>query len=164
MLNIMRRIRARARQESGQVLVEFAIILPVLILIVLGILYFGRYMNYANQLTQLAESGARWASVNSNPGSPSTLQNYIRTQAQPELQGGSSDVTAVAIYIYYPTGSSNTVGSSVRVCTVTTFKYPFLGIGGTTQTVAQTATMRIEQADTSAFTADTTVPSSCSKS
>jgi Flp pilus assembly protein TadG len=164
MLTIMRRARARSSQEDGAVLVEFAIILPVLVLIILGILYFGRYMDYTNQLTQLAEEGARWAAVNNNPGTPTTLQNYIKQQAQPELSGGSSDVGALQVYIYYPTGSSNTVGNSVRVCAKTTFNYPFLGVAGTTQTVVQTATMRIEQADSSAFTADTTVPSSCSKS
>jgi Flp pilus assembly protein TadG len=158
---IFRRLTARTRQERGQAMVEFAVILPVLMLIVYGILWFGRYEDYTNQETQMAEEGARLAAVNSDPGSPTTLQNYIQAQAQPELQAGSTDVTTAAkVYIYYPTGSSNAVGSSVRVCVTATFKYPFLS---TSENVTELATMRVEQADTTAFTADTTLPSGCTK-
>jgi Flp pilus assembly protein TadG len=154
-----RRVSARLRQERGQSLVEFAVVLPVLILIILGILYFGRYEDYANQETQLAEEGVRWAAVDNNPSTSSqTLQNYIQSQAQPELQGGSSDVTAAKVWIYYPTGSSNVVGNSVRVCVSTTVKYPFFGLVGTTQTVSQGATMRIEQAATPAVWATSNNP------
>lgn len=161
---ILRRLSDLARRERGVVLVEFALVLPVLILIILGIIYFGRYMDYSNQLTQLAAQGARWASVNSNPGSPATLQTYIQSQAQQELASGSSDVTAAKVYIYYPTGSSNIVGSSLRVCVSSSFNFSFLGIGS--QSVAEYTTMRIEATDSAAFTADSTgsLPSGCSKS
>jgi Flp pilus assembly protein TadG len=141
-------VAAHLRQERGQALVEFAIVLPVLILIILGILYFGRYENYSNQETQLAEQGARWAAVNVNPGSPTTLQNFVQGQANPELQAGSSDVSAAAhVYLYYPTGSSNVVGSPVRSCVTATVQLPFLGI---TQKMVQSAEMRIEVARTAA--------------
>lgn len=154
----------RLRAERGTALVEFAIVAPVLVLIILGILYFGRYEDYTNQETQLAEQGARWAAVNSNPGTGGqSLQAYIQSQAQPELQAGSSDVTPATVYAYYP-GSGNTgaVGSPVRVCVVTTVKYPVFGLVNTTETVAQAATMRIEVA-ASNWTPDAvaTVPSAC---
>jgi hypothetical protein len=125
-------------------------VLPVLILIILGILYFGRYENYSNQETQLAEQGARWAAVNVNPGgsqSPSVnLQAFVQKQANPELQAGSSDVTTAAqVWLYYPTGSSNAVGNPVRACVTATVQLPFLGI---TQTMVQSAEMRTEVART----------------
>jgi hypothetical protein len=99
-------------------------------------------------MTQLSEIGARQAAVDSNPStSGQTLQAYIQSQAQPELQAGSSDVTSAAqVYIYYPTGNSNIVGNEVRVCVVATVRYPFFGVGGTSSTMAEAATMRIEQA------------------
>jgi Flp pilus assembly protein TadG len=163
--NTKTRLTGRLRDERGQVLVEFALVLPVLILFIMGIIYFGRYMDYNNQLTQLTEEGARWASVDSNPSSTGqTLQNYIKSQAQPELQFGSSDVSAVQVFVYYPSSSTgNTVGQSLRVCAVSTVKFPFLGITGTTATMAQSATMRIEVADATAFTATAigSVPSGC---
>jgi Flp pilus assembly protein TadG len=148
--------------------VEFAIVLPVLVLIILGILYFGRYEDYSNQETQLAETGVRYAAVNNNPSSTQTLQQYIASQAQPELQNGSSDVSAVKVWIYYPTGSSNAVGNPVRVCVVTTVQYPFFGAVGNSGTIAQSATMRIEAADTSSWSTSNnpsgTMPSQCPSS
>jgi Flp pilus assembly protein TadG len=146
-------------------MVEFAIVLPVLILIILGILYFGRYEDYSNQETQMAEAGVRAASVNFNPPGTQTVQDYIRTQAQPELQAGSSDVTSpAAVYIYYPTGSSNVVGNSVRVCVAATVKFPFLA--NTSQVIAEAATMRIEVAATNWSTSDNpaSMPSACPSS
>ncbi len=143
------------------VMVEFAIVLPILVAIVLGILFFGRYEDYSNQETQLAEQAARFAAVDNNPSSSQTLQDYVKSLAQPELQYGSNTVSPVEVYIYDPTGSSGAVGDTVRACVVTTLQFPFgLGSG----TLAQTATMRVEQAQTSAqWTPDSTssLPSQC---
>jgi Flp pilus assembly protein TadG len=151
----------RLRQEQGVVLVEFAIVLPILIMIILGILYFGRYEDYTNQMTQLAEEAARYASVDNNP-QPTNLDSYIASQAAPELQNGSSDVTkALKVYVYYPTSSTGAVGGTVRACVTATVLFPLsLGSG----TITETATMRLEQAQTIAqWTPDSTasVPSSC---
>jgi Flp pilus assembly protein TadG len=158
-----RRLIARVREERGQSLVEFAVVLPMLMLIIVGILTFGRYMNYSQQETQLASEAARWAAVNVNPGS-GTLQAYAASQTTGELLNGSSDVTSpVQVFLYYPTGSSNTVGSSVRACVTATVKLlPILGSVTSAQLV-QTATMRIEQAATNWLTTNNpaTVPSQC---
>lgn len=137
-------LRRRLSQDRGVVMIEFAIILPVLILIILGILYFGRYENYANQETQLSEQGVRWAALNTNPSSTLTLQQYIQSQAQPELRNGSSDVTAAAVWIYQPTGATYKAGQPVRACVLTTVRFP-TPIGAPTTTIAENATMRIEQ-------------------
>ena len=146
------RLRTRLRPERGVVMVEFAIVLPVLLLIILGILYFGRYEDYSNQETQLAETGVRAAAVDYTPSS-GTLQNYIQTQAQPELQAGSSDVTSpAAVWIYLPSSSTGyTAGQPIRTCVVATVKFP-TPLGVPTTTIAQAATMRIEQVQ-SGFTA-----------
>jgi Flp pilus assembly protein TadG len=140
------RLRGRLRQERGQALVEFAVVLPVLIMIILGILYFGRFEDYSNQETQLAEMGVRFAALNTNPGAPTQkLQDYIQSQAQPELQAGSSDVTKAQVFIYYPTTapSGNVVGQSVRVCVVSKMTFP-TPLGTPSTAIVQAATMRIE--------------------
>jgi Flp pilus assembly protein TadG len=167
------------RQERGQAMVEFAIVLPVLILIILGILYFGRYENYSNQETQLAEQAVRWAAVNVNPaaaGSGTTLQAAVQKQAAPELQAGSTDVTTAAqVFIYYPTtgaiGPPGAIGTPVRACVTATVQLPFLN---TSAQIMQSAEMRVEDlrtnppspAGASGWTPDTAtssppVPSSC---
>jgi Flp pilus assembly protein TadG len=156
--NTARWLTDRLRQERGQSLIEFAVVLPVLILIVLGILYFGRFEDYANQETQLAEEGARMAAVNTTPPttagctSPTTLACYLQAQAQPELQKGSSAVSSAAkVYIYQPTGITYAVGNSVRVCVVSTFTFPS-PIGTPSTQVAMAATMRIEDTAAGAAT------------
>lgn len=158
--NTARWLTDRLRQERGQSLIEFAVVLPVLILIVLGILYFGRFEDYANQETQLAEEGARMAAVNTVPPTtagcttPTTLACYLQVQAQPELRNGSQTVTTPAqVYIYQPTGATYAVGQAVRVCVVATITFPS-PIGTPSTQVAMAATMRIE--DTAA--GDTTLP------
>lgn len=152
--------RRRLRRETGQTLVEFAVVLPVFILLILGILYFSRYENYSNQETQLAEQGVRWAAINANPGSSATptqtLQQYIQAQASPELASGSGDVTTpLKAYIYKPAGQSTTV----RVCVTATVRFP-TPIGVPSTVIAQSASMHIEQTTTN-WTADTTLPNQC---
>jgi Flp pilus assembly protein TadG len=161
-LGSLTRLGRRLRAEQGTALIEFALVLPVLILIVMGILYFGRYENYANDEQQLASSAARWASINANPGSSSnlTLQQYVAKQASPELASGSSDVTAIKVYIYYPSGSTGQLGQPVRACVTNTINFiPIFGMASSTMT--QTATVAMEQASPTNWTPDSSVPSQC---
>jgi Flp pilus assembly protein TadG len=167
--NTALKVSGRLRQERGQSLVEFAVVLPVLILIILGILYFGRYEDYANQETQLAEEGVRWAAVDNNPStSGQTLQQYIISQASAELGNGSTDVTSPAqVWIYQPTSATGYAsGQPIRVCVIATVIFPS-PIGQPSTTIAQMATMRIEQVPTSGTNPWTsgnptgTMPSQC---
>jgi Flp pilus assembly protein TadG len=141
-------------------MVEFAIVLPLLLLLVLGIFYFSEFLNYANDETQLAAEAARWASVDTDPSSSQTLQNYVLSLASPGLQSASTDVpTPAKVYIYYPAGSSGAVGESVRACVTATVHFiPFLGFTNTT--ITETATMRLEQTATN-WTPDSSPPSAC---
>lgn len=161
---LLARVASFLRREQGTAIVEFALVLPVLMLILMGIIYYGRYVSYANDENQLASSAARWAAVNINPGASSslTLQQYVAKQASPELSGGSSDVGPVKVYIYYPSGSSGATGQPVRACVTSTVNFiPILGVSSST--IAQTATMNVEQSAgaSPAWTADSSVPSQC---
>src|SRR5256714_10162935 len=62
-----RSLRAVRRDQRGTALVEFALIAPLLFLLLFGMIEFGRALNYYNDLTQLAGQGARAAVVNRNP-------------------------------------------------------------------------------------------------
>src|SRR5436309_2662488 len=59
--------RRRRLDERGTAVVEFALVAPILFLLILGIMDFARAMNYYNDLTQLAAQGARAAVVDRNP-------------------------------------------------------------------------------------------------
>ena len=79
-------------------MVEMALIMPILLVIVLGIVDFGKGMNYWNDANQLAADAARFAAVNKNPGddTPETadddFRNWIRMQADTEeLEAGIAE-------------------------------------------------------------------------
>jgi Flp pilus assembly protein TadG len=150
-------LASRLRQERGQALVEFAVVLPVLLLLVMGIIFFGRYESYSSQMTQLAEVGARDAAVNFastttcsvSPTIP-TLACYIASQATGELASGSSDVKQLSVTVDCNPGSSTdsscSAGENVAVCVQAAVQFPFLPVK--TGTIYQAATMRVETAGT----------------
>jgi hypothetical protein len=57
------------RSQRGQAVVEFAFILPLLLLLILGITELGRMIMRTNLLTQAAREGARAAAVGAIPDS-----------------------------------------------------------------------------------------------
>ena len=95
----------RFKDESGTALVEFAFVLPLLLVLVLGIADFGRAFNYWIDTTHLANVAARYAAVNQNPGAATsrTLQRYMELQASTkELRDGSTQATPVDICVSFP--------------------------------------------------------------
>lgn len=137
------------RSEDGVALVEFALILPVLALLLFGMLDFGKSFNYWIDETHLANEGARWAAVNKNPASSGSLQQYIRSQATtPELRDGGTTSVAdpLRVCIEFPNGTAN-VGDPVRVTASATYRW--LAVIAQRTSITQTtitgaATMRLE--------------------
>jgi Flp pilus assembly protein TadG len=153
------RALAVARLDNGAAVVEFAVLVPLLLLIVFGILDFGRAMNYKNELTQVSNQVARYAAVNRSPidGKPpfpscGDLKTYFSGKSPlhvdtPEIadmiKNGTLDITP---------GSK--VGQPVTIKFSTTFSFlPFIaggtfGIGKASSTLSGEATMRLEQVPT----------------
>ena len=142
------RLMHTLRREEGTALVEFALILPILALLLFAMLDFGKAFNYWIDETHLANEGARWAVVNKNPGSGS-LQQYILSQATTaELRdGGTASIANPAqVCITFPNGTAN-VGDPVRVTVSATYHWlPILGsrIGITQTAIAGSSNMRLE--------------------
>jgi TadE-like protein len=149
------RSTARARRagvgdsrERGQALVEFALIAPLFLVIVVGIIQFGVGLNYWLDLNRLANQGARWAVVDHGwdncpstgpnvPCTTPTLQEYLRN----DRTSGGNDVKAM---IKMPGGTLPHVGKSVTVQVASCFTFlPILDLG--TIVLRGTATMRVEQ-------------------
>jgi Flp pilus assembly protein TadG len=134
------RLRAslRAAADDGQALVEFALILPLLLLILFGIAQFGLAYNVTNDDTHLANEVARFAAVNENPGEggKQSLQSWGKAQAdQFALKNGAT------ICISFPNGSE--IGAPVKVEMKNTVKWLPI-VPGATMTVTGVAYMRIE--------------------
>jgi Flp pilus assembly protein TadG len=139
------------RSERGAALVEFALVLPVLLLLVFGMMDFGKAINYWLDANHLAAEGARHVAVNRNLGT--TLELYLRNQADTtELRnGGTGSVpTPLQTTLCYfddeaPFGTIGE-GDRVRVRATVTYRWmPFLGLSATTTTISGSAISRIEQ-------------------
>ena len=65
-----RRARRFARDDGAQSLVEFALLLPVFLLVVTGIFDVGRAVWQENSLAYAAREGTRYAIVHGSGGSP----------------------------------------------------------------------------------------------
>jgi Flp pilus assembly pilin Flp len=134
------------RNESGVALVEFALVLPLLMLIVVVILDFGRALNYWIDTTHLASEGARLAAVDRIPAGGSSLQAFIRDQADsPELRdGGSMSIEGPLEVCVNPMGDE--VGDPVEVEVRTTYHWiPLLNLDPASTTITGKATMRRER-------------------
>jgi Flp pilus assembly protein TadG len=147
------RTLAAARLEHGVAAVEFAVVLPLLLMIVFGVFDFGRAMNYKNQLTQLANQAARYASVNRDPADPTSpfpdnpcaLKSYLSANADTTEIAGMIDNGTVSVT------PGSTVGDPVTVRVTTTFSFlPFISstIGAASTSLSGEATMRLEQVPT----------------
>jgi Flp pilus assembly protein TadG len=128
----------RKSSESGQSVVEFALMLPLLCTLILLIVDFGKAMNYWIDLTHVSNQIARQAAVNSPV--LTTLAAECAQLETNELRTGSSSVDPASVTITYPDGS--TFGNQVRVEVATTYKFiPFMG---KTWRIKGTASMRLE--------------------
>jgi hypothetical protein len=166
----MRNINSRLADERGTAVVEFAIVLPILALLLFGILDFGRLLNYWNDENQMAADGARWAAVNAMPPAVSsctatTWQERLACQADtadlrpdgsPRSGNGVSAPASVTIF------TTGVVGDPVKVCVTSSYKpFAILGIGPTITTHGS-ATMRVEVAGTSDVYTSNTGTDPCS--
>jgi len=77
----MKRLVKNLAKEKGASAVEFAIILPVLIMLVLGIVQFGVAYNKYISLTHAAREGARLAAVGAYEEDPSGFEQKVRESA-----------------------------------------------------------------------------------
>ena len=65
MRNLVLRRAARKSGSRGQALVEFALILPLFIMVLTGVIVLGIIVFYNQQLTNAAREAARFAAIHS---------------------------------------------------------------------------------------------------
>jgi len=132
--------------EAGAALVEFVLVLPLVLVLLLGMLDLGKAFNYWIDENHLAHEGARFAAVNKNPGPGASLQESIKSQADTdELR------SALQVCISFPGSGGAVVGEPVEVRVSST--YTFLGfiadrLDVTDKTISTTSTMRLERPPT----------------
>jgi Flp pilus assembly protein TadG len=106
------RLRAYLRAEQGASTAEFAMVLPILLLLVLGLIHFGMLLFTATQLHWATEDAARCASVSlqCRVGQVSTgavNTTTVRAWAAKRYHG-----LAVATFDYSPSGTCSQTGGT----------------------------------------------------
>jgi len=82
--------RLNLRRNDGQAMTEFALILPIFMIIVAGMLGFGRVFFYWIQANHVANETARWAIVDRNPYAPTTLQTAAADSSSSEFNSNTT--------------------------------------------------------------------------
>ncbi|MBA3022216.1 TadE/TadG family type IV pilus assembly protein [Propionicimonas sp.] len=145
----MRKLMVRAR-ERGAAAVEFALVLPILVVILLGVIDFGLAMNAQAITANAAREGARTASL----GGTAAETKAAAKSATVSLLNTSGSNPTVTVTCREPGGSACPSGYDtdreaggtviVTVSYVYTWISPaVLGLPGTT-TINKTSEMRIE--------------------
>jgi Flp pilus assembly pilin Flp len=108
------------RKDSGAAAVELALLLPLLLLIVFGIIDFGRALNAQLTLTQAAQDGARLAALNQLDVGPRTqaaaigLTGVTVTVMSPCLPGAGPSHDAV-VRVSYTLSFATPIGAFIAL-------------------------------------------------
>ena len=95
---MMRRLLTRSRRdEKGAELIEFALVVPILLLLVAGIVDFGFMFQRYEVVTNAAREGARTATL------PGYSQADVRQRVQSYLTSGGLSATPVIAIASAPT-------------------------------------------------------------
>jgi Flp pilus assembly protein TadG len=87
---LWRRQPGRSRRSRGQALVEFALVIPIFLLLLVALFDLGRAVFAYNTLTNAAREGARTAIVNQHK--PSIIERAKEQTAIVELSDPSVDI------------------------------------------------------------------------
>jgi Flp pilus assembly protein TadG len=115
-LHFIQTINTRLRNESGQAAIEYALVLPFVILILFVLINFVFLFNYWNNEQHLASVAARFAAVGANPDASKSFKAAILAQADaqtltdnatlcvsfPQGRAVGQPVTIDVSYVYTP--------------------------------------------------------------
>ena len=138
------RFGARLRRaEEGQALVEFALVVPFLLLFLVGIVEFGRAWNLHQVLTDAAREGARKAVVHD----PTITLDSVNNTVKSAIATAGANPTFATITV---TGLDDATGDPATVEIAMPYQFIFFGAlkqwttGESTVTLRTRFTMRNE--------------------
>ncbi|MGE5580281.1 MAG: TadE/TadG family type IV pilus assembly protein [Bacillota bacterium] len=105
-----RRLSMLRRREEGQSIVEFALVIPVLALLLLGIMEGGRIFTAYVELQHVARDAARFASLNctSLAVRDDQIGGWVASTLIPHLSGRTSTLDPGAIVVDFDRITSGT--------------------------------------------------------
>jgi Flp pilus assembly protein TadG len=123
------------RNEQGQTMVEFTLVLPVLMVVLFGIIQFGITFNSYVALTDAVRAGARTAAVSRLSSTP-TADTVDRVKnASGDLDSSKVSVTVTSTWVH---------GDDVTVKATYPYSISLLGVVVASGNLSSTTTERIE--------------------
>jgi Flp pilus assembly protein TadG len=131
------------KRQDGQAVVEFVVILPVLLLVLMAIYQFGQvFVNYMD-VTSAAREGARKAAVSRSAGVCATVDSLAISAAKgaaSDLNQGSLNVTVGRTC----TNNAYAQGGDVVVTATYPYSINIMGMVVSSGTLTSATTMRVE--------------------
>lgn len=123
------------RNERGQTLVEFALVLPILSLLLLGVIQFGVAFNNYITLTDAVRAGARKGAVGRHLQNPQAAVDQSVRNAATDLKSSDLQISI---------NSSWTQGSDVTVTATYPYNINLLGVVVKSGRLSSSTTERVE--------------------
>jgi Flp pilus assembly protein TadG len=99
------------RGSKAQAIVEFAIVLPILLVVLVGVLEVGRYMFLYSAATNASRNASRYASAVGRADNGLTKFNYCEGIKQTALNSAYLvDRSTIGVSIQYDDGQGNSIG------------------------------------------------------
>ena len=132
----------KGKNEDGQAMVEFALILPIFLLILCGILDFGWLFYNQLSLNNACREGARYAVVNTADGADTqAIINHIENTTTTVFANDGVDITVTYSSPSDPTAGDITVTLEADI----SFFTPVLStVLGKEKTITSTVIMKVE--------------------
>ena len=144
-------LRILRRRESGQALMEFALVGIIFVILVFGVIDVGRAVWNYNTLAQATREGTRYAIVHgaassdpSGPGSSYFVPPDSDTKITEAVETFASglDISQLTVLAEWPDGANNP-GSAVKVTSQYTYEPMFDLFGIVSFTMTSSSTMEI---------------------
>lgn len=135
-------IRKKQKREDGQAMVEFALILPIFLLILCGIIDFGWLFYNQLSLNNACREGARYAVVHTDENADTqSIINHIENISTTVFANDGVDITVKYSSPSDPTAGDVTVSMQADI----SFFTPVLStILGKEKTLTSTVIMKVE--------------------
>src|SRR4051794_22748276 len=114
-------MRQRMRDERGASAVEFAFIVPLLIVLVVGIAEFGRAFQVQSTLSAAAREGVRTMALQNDPVQTRAMVRSVASSLEPALTNGQIAITPAACPLVPTPGASVKVTISYQLPFITDF-------------------------------------------
>jgi Flp pilus assembly protein TadG len=127
----------RIRNEQGQTMTEFALVLPVLALLLFGVIQFGILFNNYVTLTDAVRAGARKAAVSRQASDP-------RGDAEAAVRKAADTLDQSKLNVSVTPGTPWTHGGEVTVAATYPYSIDLLGFALASGNLRSTTVERVE--------------------